>query len=264
MAKLAKQHISDDKVCLVIPFHNEAKNVQPLIQEWTEILSFHKIRYHILAVNGGSTDDTRGVLRSLENKNLTIIDIQDKGHAKALLTGLKDAANSDCNWIFHTDSNGQIRALDFLKFWNERNQFHTQVGYRAQRVDGFFKSLLSKSLSKVVSLLFGTMIKDINIPYRMYEKGHLKLLLEEIPSFTQYPNVFLSLLCAKTSNGFRQIPVVHRRRRFGKSSMGKLSLALSYSRLTLELITFRSIYSLKVKEIRDLIKKSKTRQVISK
>jgi glycosyltransferase involved in cell wall biosynthesis len=266
MVKSAKPNISNDKVCLVIPFHNEVKNVSPLLEEWTTILHFHKIDYQILAVNAGSTDDTRGVLRNLasNNTNITVLDIQDRGHGKALTEGLKEATQTNCRWIFHTDSNGQIRALDFLKFWGNRNQFQTQIGYRGQRVDGIFRTLLSNSLSRLVTSLFNTKLRDINIPYRMYENSHLSLILEEIPSITNYPNVYLSLLSSKTSDGIRQIPVVHRRRQFGHSSKGNLTLALDYIRLVLELITFRSIFNFKVSEIRNLIKKSKSRKVISK
>lgn len=266
MVKNAKPNISNDKVCLVIPFHNEVKNVSPFLEEWIGILSFHKIDYKIIAVNAGSTDDTRGVLRNLSSTNskISILDIQDRGHGKALFEGFKEAIQSNCQWIFHADSNGQIRALDFLKFWNNRNQFQTQIGYRGQRVDGLFRTILSKSLSKLVSSLFGTKLRDVNIPYRMYENSLLSLMLEEIPSFTNYPNVYLSLLSSKSSNGIRQIPVVHRRRQFGKSSMSNLSLVFGYIRLVMELVTFRSIFNFKVHEIKKLIKKSQIKNVISK
>ena len=266
MVKNAKPNIYNDKVCLVIPFHNEARNVSPLLEEWITILKFHKIDYKIIAVNAGSTDDTRGVLRSISstNPNITLLDMQDRGHGKALIKGFKAAINTNYQWIFHADSDGQIRALDFLRFWNNRNQFHTQIGYRGQRVDSFFRVALSKSLSRLVTALFGTNLRDINIPYRMYENTHLSLLLEEIPSFTNFPNVYLSLLSSKTSNGIRQIPVVHRRRQFGKSSKSNISLLTEYSRLVIELFTYRSIFNFKVSEIRKLIKKSQARKVISK
>lgn len=264
MKEVTKQHILNDKVCLVIPFHNEAKNVQPLIREWSELLHFHKIKFQILAINAGSTDDTRGVLRSLDNEKLTVIDVQDKGHSKALIRGFKDALKTNSGWIFHTDSDGQIRALDFLKFWNERNSYQTQIGYRAQRIDGPLRGFLTSALSKIVSTLFGTVIKDINISYRLYERDHLSILLEEIPSLTNHPNVFLSLLAAKTSDGIRQIPVVHRRRKFGKSSMNHFDLIFEFSRLVVELSTYRPIYNFKINEIKKLITKSKEKSAISR
>lgn len=246
-----KPNTLNDKVCLVIPFHNEAKSVAPLITEWIQTLKFHKIDFSILALNSGSTDDTRGVLRTLseEHSNLQIRDIEDKGHGNAIITGYRDAIQSKCEWIFHCDSDGQIRPLEFLKFWENRNQFETQIGYRAHRVDGFFQSTFSRVKSKFISKLFGTYILDINIPYRLIKKDLISVIIDEIPSIHLVPNIFINLLASKTSKGFQQYPVVHRKRRF-EHTLGEKHLHFIQGIYSfLEILSFRIIYSSRVKDI---------------
>ena len=264
--KSMKHNILEDKVCLVVPFYNEQQSVAPFIEEWISVLTFHKIKYQILAINCGSTDDTRGVLRSLASVNSAIVltDIQNEGYGQCLKRGLLEATNTNSRWIFHTDSNGELRALDFLKLWKERNSFHTQIGYRANFSGLRIKDICSNLISKFASLLYQTSLKDIDISYRLYESTHLKNMLHEIPSVTCSPNVFLSLLAARTSKGMRQIPVVHRRRIFGASSTSLFSFIAMQIQLFFELCAFRSIYNFKVKEVRKLSQKEAPLKVTSK
>ncbi len=264
--KSMKPNILEDKVCLVIPFYNELSNVASIIEEWVSILTFHKINYQILAINCGSTDDTRGVLRSLANENLNIqvTDIQNHGYGHCLRTGLLEATHSDARWIFHTDSNGELRALDFLKMWKERDQFHTQTGYRASFNGPIYRMFLTTLVSKFASALYQTQLRDIEISYRLYECNHLKNMLHEIPFTSTSPNAFLSLLAAKTSKGMRQIPVVHRRRIFGRTSTNIFTFTFSQIRLLVELLAYRSMYNFKVLEINKLSLKKSNVKIISK
>ncbi|OUR93462.1 hypothetical protein A9Q84_18485 [Halobacteriovorax marinus] len=263
-----KPNNENDKVCLVIPFHNEAKSVAPLLQEWINTLSFHKINFTILALNSGSTDDTRGVLRTLTETypQLLLRDIEDHGHGKALMEGYRDAIQSDADWVFQCDSDGQIRPLEFLKFWDNRHIYETQIGYRAQRADGLFSSLFSKFNSKILSKMFGTYVLDINIPYRLIKRDLLSIIINEIPPTTFFPNIFISLLAAKTSNGFSQSPVVHRVRQFQHTLKTSHSMLFTSIEALLEIISFRFVFSSRVNDITSIKSRNeeKIRKAISK
>ncbi len=50
---------------VVAPAHNEADNIEPLVREIDKALSATNIRYEILIVDDGSTDDTRARIQAL-------------------------------------------------------------------------------------------------------------------------------------------------------------------------------------------------------
>src|SRR6476469_4742862 len=53
------------RISIVLPVHNEEPNLRPLLQELDDVLRGMGVPYEILAIDDGSTDGSRRLLRSL-------------------------------------------------------------------------------------------------------------------------------------------------------------------------------------------------------
>ena len=106
---------SDDyqpKLEIVIPVHNENKNIKDLLKEIDLRLTEHHIKYHIIFVDDGSVDDTLKTLRMLHKSNRHVDYIsfaKQFGKESAMLAGLKEAVEhvNDKDYVAIMDADFQ-------------------------------------------------------------------------------------------------------------------------------------------------------------
>ena len=190
--------VKEDILYIVMPAYNEAKNLPELILEWypwTETSTNSRI----LIVNDGSKDDTIAVLTELQKSypKLIFINKKNSGHGPSVTFAYKEALNTGADFIFQTDSDCQTRAEDFYDFWNNRNKYDVQLGYRFDRKDGVLRKFVSLILSKVIRILFNENIKDANVPFRLYNKQALEKIIKFIPDDFALSNVLCTIVAKK-------------------------------------------------------------------
>jgi len=99
---------------VVIPVHNEAENIQPLVAEVRSTLD-GKIDYELIYVDDGSTDDTLERLKSLSKDFPRLRILRHKhcyGQSAAIWTGVSAAR---AGWIATLDGDGQNDPADILR-----------------------------------------------------------------------------------------------------------------------------------------------------
>jgi glycosyltransferase involved in cell wall biosynthesis len=85
------------KVSIVIPCHNEEKNINRTFDELLRVFAKHPYEYEIIAVNDGSKDNTWGVIKSYAEKHQEIKGINmmtNFGQSAAYMAGF-DASTGD-------------------------------------------------------------------------------------------------------------------------------------------------------------------------
>ncbi len=88
------------KVAVIIPVYNHQEQVAEVIRETLEL------QLPVFVVDDGSTDETPGILESLEG--VTVLrHPRNQGKGAALLTGFAAAASKDCDWALTLDADGQ-------------------------------------------------------------------------------------------------------------------------------------------------------------
>ncbi len=118
-------------ITLIIPFFNEADNVELVISESLEKLP----DVHIIAVDDGSSDQTYQNLEKF--KNIQIIKLQKNcGQSTAMLAGLAEAKTK---WVATMDGDGQNNPEDLTKMIKKINTNSVICGWRVDRKDTFFK-----------------------------------------------------------------------------------------------------------------------------
>lgn len=207
---------------VVIPVHNEADNIVPLIQEIRLALA-GTVDYEIIYVNDGSTDETATCLSLAKSRypELRIINhAQSCGQSTALRTGIK-AANG--NWIVTMDGDGQNDPADIKTLISARQEGVDLVGgnRRHARRDSWVKRASSVIANNVRSRLLNDSTPDTGCGLKLIRRE----VFLDLPYF-DHMHRFLPALVLRRGGSVISVPVNHRSREHGKSKYGTLDRLL--------------------------------------
>ena len=159
------------ELVIIMPTFNEEKIIKKVVKDWLTVTK--KINCKILIVNDGSTDKTLKNLKKIKNKRDKKINQKNLGHGPSVLKGYNYALRMNTDYIFQVDTDNQFFASDFKKFWNSRKNFDLIIGFRKQRFDDNIRLVITKILRFLILIIFGSYIKDANVPYRLMKKKFL-------------------------------------------------------------------------------------------
>ncbi len=207
-----------DTVTICIPIYNEIDVIDDLLSEWSSIVRELPNGSGILIEDGGSTDGTVDVLKNYQNKH-DFIDViyRDKpdgfGNAAKRLLKLPTT-----EWVFFTDGDGQFVPSDMWKLWQRRDGCDLVKGIKLGRKDPILRRIISFFWSRLIQVMFGLFISDVNAGFILVRNSQLKQIINEVR--------FLELLVLSeivvrliTNNCRRsdEVYVLHRAREGGKS-----------------------------------------------
>ena len=229
------------ELAVVVPAYNEEAYIQPLIEDWHEVLNRLKINHEFIVINDGSRDAT-GVLLSRiagEIPNLKVYTQRNIGHGPTIYKGYQLAMHAE--WVFQTDGDYQFEAELFIELWEKRNQYDLLLGERKIQSASIGRKLISRACMSIVHLLYGRQIRDINCPYRLIRSVVLQEALNKIRNNEYAPNVLISsVFLAKK---YRILVAVLQQRKNVLVKKSKLNLRI----LSGSLNSFISVLSLRFK-----------------
>jgi len=211
------------KISVVVPVHNEADNIMPLLNEI--VAAMHSAdAYEIIYIDDGSNDETTVILKqAMQDINILRV-IQHHhscGQSTAIHTGVK-AANYP--WIATLDGDGQNDPADIPRLYRvliEQQQAVPNLwmvaGWRNKRHDSAWRLFSSKVANTVRASLLGDSTPDTGCGLKVFAKeGFLNL-----PYFN-HMHRFLPALVLRAGGRVISEPVNHRARTSGKSKYGTL------------------------------------------
>jgi glycosyltransferase involved in cell wall biosynthesis len=227
------------KCITVMPVYNEASCLQETCREWIE--EMEKIGGCLLVVDDGSHDASPSILADLASghKLLRVVRQENAGHGAAVLSGYRHALADGSEWIFQVDADGEMPARLFQKIWLMRHKAPILLGTRLQRSTGPIRTAGSAVHRLLLKALFGVEIPDPNVPFRLMRSAELKQLLARIPEGVFAPNVFLTLLAARSGHLGIGPDIQMARRAGGASSIRGFQLLPIAIRCWRELWSFR-------------------------
>jgi glycosyltransferase involved in cell wall biosynthesis len=240
---------------IVMPAYNEQDCISEVLNAWLKELRIRfGASFRIVVVDDGSRDRTGVILDDLAKtaSELLVIRQKNAGHGAALMTGYRQALTLSPDYVFQVDSDDQFEPADFQKLWNERNDSKFILGFRSERHDPFHRLVITKVLRLMVFMTFGIRGKDLNIPFRLIRTDYLKALLEVLPAGLFAPNIFLSILAAADGQDLKCIPVTHRDRQSGSTSIVRWKLIKVCLRTAKELIKFRLSMNSAIRKLKSL------------
>jgi dolichol-phosphate mannosyltransferase len=231
-------------VSIVMPAYNEEACIADVVAMWTALLTnqFPTDTTRLIVVNDGSRDRTGAILDELKPSypNLIVVHQPNVGHGNAVVNAYRQAAAIDSEYVFQTDSDDQFVTSDFGKLWAKRHESPFILGCREVRYDAPARLVITRILRLSLLLIYGTYIKDSNIPFRLIRGNFLKRLLAQLPTPTPFaPNIFLAVMARKAGNELFNIPITHKERQTGTVSILKWKLLKVCFQSFKELAQFR-------------------------
>jgi len=208
---------------VVIPAHNEADNLPPLIAETLAVTAGFPPEA-IIVVDDGSSDDTLRRVASREEAGVAIRLLRHParlGQSFALRTGIEAAATP---WIMTMDGDGENDPADMARLLAravEAGAAAAIAGIRRRRRAGLSKRLASRLANAVRSRLLGDGCVDTGCGLKLFRRD----VFLGLPFFDGIHR-FLPALFQIDGHKVVYVEVNDRQRRHGRSHYGNLARGL--------------------------------------
>ncbi|MBN1397660.1 MAG: glycosyltransferase family 2 protein [Bacteroidetes bacterium] len=196
--------ISEKKILVLIPAHNEEKRVADVIKGVRRFLPAAKI----LVINDGSKDETVRV--SNEAGALVISHPFNLGVGTALQTGYKYAVQNGYKYVIQLDGDGQHPPEFLPAFVSKLNETDADfiIGSRFLNGNESDISILRNAgnmiFGKIVSFLIREKLTDPTSGYRAFKSTTLLFCVQDVYAF-DYPDA--DFLLTLHRSGFRMIEI---------------------------------------------------------
>lgn len=209
---------------IVIPAHDEAENLPPLIAETLVATGGHPPEA-IIVVDDGSTDGTRDCLRNLESGEVEVRLLRHdrrRGQSAALRTG---AAAAETPWIMTMDGDGENDPADMPRLLARAAAAGPGTaligGLRRRRQARWSKRIASRLANGVRRRLLGDGCPDTGCGLKLFRRDAFLAL----PAFDGMHR-FLPALFQMDGHGVLYLEVNDRPRRHGQSHYGNVARGL--------------------------------------
>lgn len=242
------------QLSIVMPAYNEEEVIESVVKQWTGLLQqvLPDAETKLIVVNDGSRDRTGAILDEIkgDHSRLEVVHQPNGGHGSAVVNGYRHAVALGSEYVFQTDSDDQFVTEDFGKLWEKRQDSQVILGYRQERFDAPARLIITRILRASIALIYGTYIKDSNIPFRLIQGSYLKKLLDQLPTPPPFaPNIFLAVLARKAGCNTFDIPITHKERLTGTVSILRWKLLKVCLQSFRELAAFRWSLSGRVRRL---------------
>jgi len=161
-----------NKICIIIPAYNEAKVIKDVILSLKKVFRRSSIKYTIVVINDGSTDNTSSVAKS--TGAIVINHLLNMGPGRATATGLYYAKKYGYSTAATIDGDGQHSPRDLIKGIKilQKEKIDLLIGNRLKKANDMSlnKRFGNLILSYFTYLVFGVKITDSQSGLRIYSK----------------------------------------------------------------------------------------------
>jgi glycosyltransferase involved in cell wall biosynthesis len=232
-------------ISVFFPCYNEEENVGRVVGRAKEVLEAMGAEYEIIIVDDGSKDRTGEIADELAKEDSRIKVVHHKpnrGYGGALQSGFRTATKE---LVFFTDGDGQfdigeikglLGILEPQRFSATEDTEHTEkkydmgkkydivCGYRLKRQDPFMRKLNGWLWTRLVNLLFGMRIRDIDCGFKLFRRE----VVADMPMSSAGALISAEILARATRKGCKiaQVGVHHYPRTAGKQTGAKLRVIL--------------------------------------
>ena len=220
--ELSSPELSVPELSVVVPVHDEAANIAPLIAEIDAALS-GRIEFEIVYVDDGSGDASAEELARARRRHPQLKVLRHRaqcGQSAALGTGI---AAARAEWIATLDGDGQNDPADILPLVEARDRsgdpnLRMIAGVRRKRRDSLFRRLSSRVANAVRRRVLRDATTDTGCGLKLFRREAYLAL----PAF-DHMHRFLPALIKRGGGAVLEVPVGHRPRRAGASHYGMLN-----------------------------------------
>ena len=207
------QPITDSLLSIVVPLYNEEDNVVLLTQKIHESLVGYQ--YQIIYIDDFSTDDTRKVVKNMNDDKVHLIELKKNyGQSLALAAGL-DYAEGEYIITMDGDLQNDPSDIPEMLAYAVNDEYDVITGIRQKRKDSLVKKIPSKIANFLVRRVTKLDIKDNGCALKVFTRDIAKDL-----NLYGEMHRFITLLAHLEGAQKKQVPVKHHARNAGVSKYG--------------------------------------------
>ena len=162
------------------PAHNEAENIEALVEEALGALPALADRFEIIAVNDGSRDGTGAIADRLAAAHPDIVRVVhhevNRGYGGALKSGFRAARYP---LVCFTDGDRQFRVADLARLLVAASPAtgpapDVVAGYRIRRADPAVRLVYAKVYRFALRVWFGLRVRDVDCACKLFRREALE------------------------------------------------------------------------------------------
>lgn len=165
-------------ISIFFPCYNEQQNVIRTVENALGVLKKLDADFEIIIVDDGSSDRTGQIadeIANRENRVRVVHHRQNLGYGAALQSGFKAAEKE---LVFYTDGDGQFDINEMPPLLPLMEEYDIVSCYRLNRRDSLIRKINAWCWTKLVCLLFGLRLRDIDCAFKLYKReifDHIEL-----------------------------------------------------------------------------------------
>ena len=160
------------------PAHNEAENIEALVDEALVTLPELAETFEVIAVDDGSRDGTAGIADRLAGAHPGVVRVVhhpvNRGYGAALRSGFAAASYP---LIAFTDGDRQFRVADLgrlLARAEAPDRPDVVAGYRLRRADPTIRLVYARTYRACLRLFFGLPVRDVDCACKLFRREALE------------------------------------------------------------------------------------------
>lgn len=168
-----------NSISVFFPCYNEQDNLSRTVEQAISVLQKAGADFEVIIVDDGSSDATGQIARQYANQypNVKVVHHPTNlGYGAALQSGFKTATKE---LVFYTDGDGQFDISEMPPLLPLIEQYDIVSCYRLNRQDNLIRKINGWCWTKLVCLLFGLKIRDVDCAFKLYKReifDNIKLL----------------------------------------------------------------------------------------
>lgn len=206
-------------ISIVVPAYNERESLRELCAWIAKVMAEHSFSYEIIIVDDGSTDGSWEEIRAIAAESPQVHGLsfrRNYGKSAALYCGFERAEG---DVVITMDADLQDSPDEIPELYRMITEYGYDLvsGWKQHRQDNALtKNLPSKLYNATARLMTGIRLHDMNCGLKAYRK-------EVVKNIEVYGEMHRYIPYLAKNAGFDRIgekPVVHRKRKYGKSKFG--------------------------------------------
>ncbi len=157
-------------ISVFFPCYNEQDNITRVVEQALTVLEKLNADFEVIIVNDGSSDSTGQIADEIAGQKDRVKVVHhgtNLGYGAALQTGFKAATKE---LVFYTDGDGQFDINEMPPLLGLMEQYDIVSCYRLNRQDNLIRKINGWCWTKLVCLLFGMKIRDIDCAFKLYKR----------------------------------------------------------------------------------------------
>jgi len=157
-------------ISVFFPCYNEQDNVALTTEHAVGVLEKLNADFEVIIVNDGSADATGKIADNIARQNSRVKVVHhptNLGYGAALRSGFKAASKE---LVFYTDGDGQFDMNEMPPLLPLIKEYDIVSCYRLNRQDNLIRKINAWCWTKLVCLMFGMKIRDIDCAFKLYKR----------------------------------------------------------------------------------------------